>query len=168
VTLDHFESVAKLILVTSLIVSYSYATENLVAFTRGTEYERSTMWDRARGAFAPLFWTMVSSNSLLPLALFVRRVRRSLPALFVIALFVNVGMWLERFVIIVSSLSHGVAPATWRGLYHPTWVEAAITVGSFAWFSLWFLLFAKLVPVLPASELKEALLHRGHAEALHG
>ncbi len=157
VTLEHFESVAKLILTTSLIVSYAYASEYWLALVRGSEYEKSTMWDRARGAFAPFFWTMLTCNSLVPLSLFLRRVRRNLAALFVIALLVNVGMWLERFVIIVASLAHGVAPATWRGLYQPTWVEGAITLGSFAWFSLFFLLFAKLVPVLPVSELKEAL-----------
>jgi Ni/Fe-hydrogenase subunit HybB-like protein len=168
VTLEHFEGVAKLIITTSLIVSYSYATEYFVTFYRGSEFERGAMWDRARGVYAPLFWTMVTCNSLVPLTLFFRRVRRSLPALFVIALLINVGMYLERFVIIVSSLAHGVAPASWRGLYEPTWVEVAITVGSFAWFSLFFLLFAKLVPVLPITELKEALLHPEPHEAFHG
>jgi molybdopterin-containing oxidoreductase family membrane subunit len=168
VTLDHFESVAKLIIATSLIVSYSYASEGFVAWYRGGEFEQGTWLDRARGAYAPLFWTMVGCNSLVPLLLFARRIRRSVPALFAISLLINVGMWLERFVIIVSSLAHGVAPATWRGLYRPTWVEIAITVGSFAWFSLFFLLFVKLLPVLPVSELKESLLHRGSAEARHG
>jgi Ni/Fe-hydrogenase subunit HybB-like protein len=161
VTLDHFESVAKLIIATSLIVSYAYATEGFLAWYRGSEYERSTFHDRATGSFAPLFWTMVLCNSLLPLLLFARRVRRSVPALFAISLLINVGMYLERFVIIASSLAHGVAPASWSGLYRPTWVELAITVGSFGWFALWFLLFVKLLPVLPVSELKEAASHHG-------
>jgi molybdopterin-containing oxidoreductase family membrane subunit len=77
-------------------------------------------------------------------------------------------MYLERFVIIAGSLAHGVAPASWAGLYRPTWVELAITVGSFAWFATWFLLFVKLMPVLPVSELKESLGHRDHGEAAHG
>ena len=111
---------------------------------------------------------MVLCNAVIPMLLFARRVRRSIPALFAISLLVNVGMYLERFVIIVSSLAHGVAPGTWSGLYQPTWVEVAITVGSFAWFSMFFLLFVKLMPVLPVSELKEALAHRAHAEAAHG
>ena len=168
VTVDHFESVAKLIIATSLIVSYSYASESFLAWYRGSQFEQGTWLDRARGAYAPLFWTMLVCNSVVPLLLFARRIRRSVKALFAISLLINVGMWLERFVIIVSSLAHGVAPATWRGLYRPTWVELAITVGSFAWFSLWFLLFVKLCPVLPVSELKESLLHRTPSEARHG
>jgi len=168
VTLDHFESVAKLIIATSLIVSYAYATEGFLAWYRGSEFERATFLDRARGAYAPFFWTMVACNGVLPLLLFAKPLRRSVAFLFVLSLLINLGMWLERFVIVVSSLAHGVAPATWRGLYRPTWVEIAITVGSFAWFAMWFLLFVKLCPVLPISELKEAVSRREHAEAAHG
>jgi molybdopterin-containing oxidoreductase family membrane subunit len=168
VTLDHFESLAKLIITTSLIVSYSYATESFLAWYRGSELERATMLDRARGAYAPFFWTMVGCNALVPLSLFARRVRRSIPALFVISLLVNVGMYLERFVIIVSSLAHGADPTTWRGVYEPTWVEYSITAGSFAWFALWFLLFVKLFPALPVSELRELALLRLDEEGAHG
>jgi len=167
VTLEHFESLAKLIIATSLIVGYSYATEAFVAWYRGSDYERNTFFDRATGAYAPFFWTMLTCNVLLPMLLFARGVRRNLTALFVISLAINVGMYLERFVIIVSSLAHGVAPGTWRGLYQPTWVEIAITVGSFAWFSMFFLLFVKLLPVLPISELKETLSHRDQPERAH-
>jgi len=167
VTLEHFESLAKLIIATSLIVGYSYATEAFVAWYRGSDYERNTFFDRATGAYAPFFWTMLTCNVLLPMLLFARGVRRNLTALFVISLAINVGMYLERFVIIVSSLAHGVAPGTWRGLYQPTWVEIAITVGSFAWFSTFFLLFVKLLPVLPISELKETLSHRDQPERAH-
>ena len=167
VTLEHFESLAKLIIATSLIVGYSYATEAFVAWYRGSDYERNTFFDRATGAYAPFFWTMLTCNVLLPMLLFARGVRRNLTALFAISLAINVGMYLERFVIIVSSLAHGVAPGTWRGLYQPTWVEIAITVGSFAWFSTFFLLFVKLLPVLPISELKETLSHRDQPERAH-
>jgi molybdopterin-containing oxidoreductase family membrane subunit len=168
ITLEHFENLAKLIVATSLIVSYSYATEGFLAWYRGSEFERSTFADRAGGSFAPLFWTMVLCNGVVPLLLLARRVRRSIPALFAISLLVNLGMYLERFVIVAGSLAHGVAPATWAGLYRPTWVELALTIGSFAWFATWFLLFVKLLPVLPVSELKESLSHRdqpGHAHA---
>jgi molybdopterin-containing oxidoreductase family membrane subunit len=167
ITLEHFENLAKLIVTTSLIVSYSYATEGFLAWYRGSEFERSTFADRAGGSFAPLFWTMVLCNGVVPLLLLARRVRRSIPALFAISLLVNLGMYLERFVIIAGSLAHGVAPATWAGLYRPTWVELALTVGSFAWFATWFLLFVKLMPVLPVSELKESLSHRDQPERAH-
>jgi molybdopterin-containing oxidoreductase family membrane subunit len=82
-------------------------------------------------------------------------VRTNLRALFVISILVNVGMWLERFVIIVSSLAHSFDPAGWVGTYRPTWVEAAITTGSFAWFFLLFLLFIKNFPAISMTEMKE-------------
>ena len=98
---------------------------------------------------------MLACNSAVPLALFARRVRTSLPALFAVAILVNVGMWLERYVIVVSSLASDFDPATWTGLYRPTWVEGAITAGSFALFFLLFLLFVKLFPPVAMNEIRE-------------
>jgi molybdopterin-containing oxidoreductase family membrane subunit len=165
VTPWHFDNAAKLILVTSLIVSYAYVMEFVVAFTRAGPFERGTFLDRATGVYAPLFWAMVFCNCLLPLSLAFRAVRRSIPALFVISLLINVGMWLERFVIIVSSLAHDFQPSVWWGMYRPTWVELSITAGSFAWFLLWFLAFLRFFPPLPMSELKEASVHAAALDA---
>jgi molybdopterin-containing oxidoreductase family membrane subunit len=106
------------------------------------------------GDYRLLYGIMLICNSLLPLTLFVRRLRRSIPWLFVLALLVNVGMWVERFVIIVASLAHDFDPYAW-GTYQPTMVEIGITVGSFGLFFLLFLLFAKLLPVLSMTEIKE-------------
>jgi molybdopterin-containing oxidoreductase family membrane subunit len=89
--------------------------------------------------------------------------RRSPAALLAICILVNVGMWLERFIIIVTSLSHDRIPFDWWGLYRPTLVEAGITLGSFGWFFFWFLIFVKLLPAVSISEMKEEVAHEvGH------
>ena len=157
----HFENLAKLIIPLSLILTYVYATEFFISHYSGSPFERGTLIDRAIGAYAPLFWMMVLCNSIVPLLFFFKRVRTDLRALFAISIVINIGMWLERFVLIVSSLSHSFDPAEWSGLYHPTWVEAAITAGSFAWFFLLFLLFVKNFPVISMAELKEETTREG-------
>jgi molybdopterin-containing oxidoreductase family membrane subunit len=88
--------------------------------------------------------------------LWFKRVRQSIPALFVITIFINIGMWFERFVIIVVSLSHEFEPWQWRN-YKPSWVEMSILAGSFAWFLMWFLLFLRILPAVSVQELKEVL-----------
>ena len=99
---------------------------------------------------------MLFCNVAAPLVLVFRRVRRSLIALFAVSIFVNIGMWLERFVIIVGSLSHDFMPHNWHS-YAPTWVEISITVGSFAWFLFLFFGFAKTAPTVSISDVKEDL-----------
>ena len=161
ITLQHFENLAKLIIPTSLIVSYAYVIEFFIAWYTGNVFERGTFVDRASGSYAPLFWTTVVCNCVIPLSLFWKRVRTNLGALFVISILINIGMWLERFVIIAGSLAHSFDPAEWVGLYRPTWVEAAITAGSFAWFFLFFLLFVKNFPAISMTEVKEMTAHGG-------
>ena len=155
ITIRHFDHVAKLIIVTSLIVTYAYVTEYFMAWYSESPFERSTFLDRAIGQYAPLFWIMVVCNCVIPLSLFFKKVRTHVGMLFVISLLVNVGMWLERYVIIISSLSHDYNPSVWPELYTPTWVETAITAGSFAWFFLLFLLFVKNFPAVSMTEVKE-------------
>ena len=99
---------------------------------------------------------MILFNSLVPLLFFLKPIRTSTPWLFGIAILINIGMWMERFVIIVTSLAHEYDPYSW-GLYFPTWVDVSITAGSFAWFFLWFLVFAKFLPVVSIVEVKEEL-----------
>jgi molybdopterin-containing oxidoreductase family membrane subunit len=161
----HFDSLAKVILLMSLVVTYSYVTESFIAWYGNNPFEKTTFWLRAFGPYAPLFWTMVACNCVIPLLLFSRRIRRSLRALFVISLFINVGMWLERFVIIAGSLSTNFMPSQWA-FYRPTWVEMTITGASFAWFLLWFTLFAKFLPIVSMTELKEGIpwLRQAHEE----
>jgi molybdopterin-containing oxidoreductase family membrane subunit len=168
ITVRHFENLAKVLIVTSLIITYAYACDFFMAWYSASAFERGTYADRATGAYAPLFWTMVFCNSFVPLALFWKRVRTDLRGLFVISILINVGMWLERFVIIVSSLAHSFDPAQWTGFYDPTWVEAAITAGGFAWFFLLFLLFVKNFPVISMTEIKGMVRYDGSAGAPHG
>jgi len=154
ISIDHIESIAKILLFTSLIITFTYIVEHGLAFYGHNLFERDQYLYRALGDYRLLYGIMLICNSLLPLTLFVRRLRRSIPWLFVLALLVNVGMWVERFVIIVASLAHDFDPYAW-GTYQPTMVEIGITVGSFGLFFLLFLLFAKLLPVLSMTEIKE-------------
>lgn len=157
ITAAHFENLAKIMLLTSLMVTYAYITEFFVAWVGEHPSEITVMVARLWGHWAPLFTLMLLCNSLLPLLLFVPRVRRTLGLLFVIALAANVGMWLERFIIVVSSLGHKYLPYNW-GTYFPSPVEITITVGSFAWFFLWLLLFVRHLPPMAIAEMKEHLL----------
>jgi Ni/Fe-hydrogenase subunit HybB-like protein len=170
----HLDMLAKLVLFVSLIVTYSYADEMLLSLRApAADAERSTLLWRATGPYAPLFFTMVACNCVGPLLLAFRRVRASIPALLAICLAINVGMWLERFNIVVTSLAHDRLPFIWR-LYFPTWVEWGMTFGSFGWFFFWLLLSLKLLPVVSIAEMKEDLAHAGHGasptapEVAHG
>ena len=155
-TTKHFDALAKLCLLTSLIVLYAYLNEFFMAWYSGEPAERQQFWDRLFGPYWWASWIMLTCNGMIPILLWFRRVRHSIPALFVISIFINIGMWFERFVIIVTSLSHEYEPFAW-GLYRPSWVEMSILAGSFAWFAFWFLLFTRLLPPVAIAELKEVL-----------
>ncbi len=156
ITPDHFENLAKLILFTGLIVGYAYVVEFFMAWYSGNIFERAAFWNRAFGEYWWASWTMILCNACLPFFLFFRKIRRSIPALFLLTLFVNLGMWFERFVIIVVSLSFEYEPYA-MGHYTPSWVEWSILAGSFGWFFTWFLLFAKNFPTVSISEVKEII-----------
>jgi molybdopterin-containing oxidoreductase family membrane subunit len=159
ITQKHLEYIAKLMIVTGFILAYSYAAEFFIAWYSENLFEHYTFIYRATGRYAFAFWLVVGFNVAVPLLFFAEKIRTSTLWLFVISLLVNIGMWLERLVIIVGSLSRDFLPAVW-GTYRPTWVEISITAGSFAWFSLWFLLFVKLLPVVSINEIKEVWNHR--------
>lgn len=152
----HLENVAKLMLLTSLILAYSYGTEFFVAWYSQNQFEQGLFWFRVFGEYYWSFYLLIASNILMPLLLFFKRARTSTPWLFIIALSVMLGMWMERFVIIVTSLSHDYVPFSW-GTFRPTWVEIAVVAGSFALFFLLFLIFAKVLPVISMWEVKETV-----------
>jgi molybdopterin-containing oxidoreductase family membrane subunit len=154
ITPDHFDRLAKVMLLTSLIVGYAYASEFILAYYSGNIYEYGIFQHRAIGYYKWFYWGMVICNTIIPLPLFIKSLRRNLPYLFVISIFVNIGMWLERFVIIVTSLSHEYVPYS-HGDYVPSWVEGSITAGTFGFFFMMFLLFAKFLPVVAVTEKKE-------------
>jgi Ni/Fe-hydrogenase subunit HybB-like protein len=157
-TLRHFDSMAKLMLLTSMIVSYAYGCEAFLSWYSfdPAEQHGGYLLYGATGQFWWSTWIMLTCNFLVPQMLWSSRIRRSIPALFVITIFVNIGMWFERYSIIVVSLSHEYMPWQW-GQYKPSWVEMAILAGSFAWFMMWFLIFLRVLPAVSIAELKEVL-----------
>jgi Ni/Fe-hydrogenase subunit HybB-like protein len=154
ITIDHFEMLAKTLLFTSLIVGYAYSVEFMMAYYSGNIYEFGIFLHRATGYYKWYYWAMVFCNVIVPLPIFIKPLRRNLGFLFVMSIFVNIGMWLERFVIIVQSLSHEYVPYSW-GTYKPSFIEVGITIGTFGFFFMMFLLFAKFLPVVPITEKKE-------------
>jgi len=154
ITVDHFESIAKILMVTSLIVTYAYIVEPGLAVYGGNIFEIAQFKYRAFGNYTFPYFLMLFCNSLLPLTLFVRKLRRNIPYLFVASILVNIGMWFERFVIIVTSLAHDFDPYVW-GTPNLSFVAIGITLGSFGMFFTLYLIFIKVLPVLSITELKE-------------
>ncbi len=150
----HYEKMAQMILFTSGIVTYAYATEFFVAWYSNNQYERYQFWFRAFGEYRVAFWGMVFCNCVVPLTLWWKKLRTNIKWLFIASIFINIGMWLERFNIIVQSLSREFDPYSWGG-YNFSWTEVGITIGSFGWFFTWILLFIKFFPSMALTEIKE-------------
>jgi molybdopterin-containing oxidoreductase family membrane subunit len=167
VTINHLDAAAKLCLFTALVVSSAYATEWFIAWYSAVQVEQDYFWNRIFGQWAWSSAILYTCNMFLPLSLFSQRLRRNPTWLFILSIFINIGMWFERFVIIVPSLSHEFVPWMWSG-YRPTWVDYAILAGSFGWFSMWFLLFIKQFPVIAIAEVKEIVAPRVRTEHEHG
>jgi molybdopterin-containing oxidoreductase family membrane subunit len=168
ITMRHLDYMAKIILVTGWMVGYAYALEFFVAWYSGNPYELYVFINRATGEYAWAYWTMVSCNVLVPQLFWWKRVRQSTAALFVISIFVNIGMWFERFVIIVTSLHRDFLPSSWD-YFRPTIWDFACLVGGFGLFFTLFCLFVRFVPMVAAAEVKTVLPqadpHHGSAAA---
>ena len=166
VTLDHMEKLAKLVLLTSTMVGYSYLTEFFMAWYGPSKAERDLFWFRATGHYWWAFWIMFSCNVVFPLLLWFKGFRRNMVAMFILCIFVNVGMWFERFVIIVTSLARAFNPSNWFD-YRMSLTEVLLIVGSFAWFFMFFLVFVRVLPAFSIAEIKETLVPprrgKGHA-----
>lgn len=156
ITTDVLENVAKTIVFTGLIVGFAYATEFFIAWYSHNIVEIESFRWRAVGDYQPEFFIMVVCNTILPLLFLFKKVRRMIPLLFGISLFVNLGMWYERFVIIIGGVAHGFSPHAW-GLYRPTGIEYGILIGSFCLFFFLFLLFVKHLPSISMTEMKETI-----------
>ena len=156
VTLNDLDAAAKLTLFTSMVVGLAYLTEFQIAWLSGNKFEQDYFWNRVFGQWAWAAWIMIICNMILPLTLFSQKVRRNTTWLFILSIFINIGMWFERFVIVIPSLSHEFEPWQWTS-YAPTWVDYSILIGSFGWFFMWFLLFVKQLPVMAIAELKEVV-----------
>ena len=156
ITLNDLDAAAKLCLFTSSVVGLAYLTEFQIAWMSGNPFEQNSFWNRVFGQWAWAAWIMLICNCVLPLSLWSQKLRRNPLWLFILSLFINLGMWFERFVIVVPSLSHEFEPWQW-GTYRPTFVDYSILLGSFGWFFMWFLLFIKQLPAMAMSEVKEVI-----------
>ena len=156
ITLRHIEAMCKLMLSMGCIVGLAYATEFFIAAFSGNPFEQFVFFNRALGPFSWAYWTMVSCNVLIPQLLWIRYFRRKVAVVFVISIVVNIGMWFERFVIIVTSLHRDFLPSSWAD-YTPTTVEIATLIGSFGLFFSCFLLFCRFIPAIAMAEVKGVL-----------
>ena len=156
---EHFDNMGKFIVLTSTIVGYAYAVEYFMAWYSANPFEQASFWHRAFGDYWWATFIMISCNVIVPLPLWIKKVRLNVPVVWVISLFINLGMWFERYVIIMTGLAHEYNPSAW-GYYHPSLTELTILAASFAFFLMFFLIFLRLFPVIAIQEVKELHYHR--------
>ncbi len=156
ITIDHMEVMNKIIMATGLMVGYAYGSEFFIAWYSGNPYEQYAFINRAFGPYAWSYWIMITCNVVIPQLFWVKKFRRSIPVMFVVSIFVNIGMWFERFVITVTSLHRDFLPSSW-GMYEWSWFDTAILSGSFGMFLTIFLLYLKFVPAISIAEVKPVL-----------
>ena len=156
ITMRHIENMAKITLATGLIVFYGYMVEQFFGWYSGNEYEQYMMANRMGGPYAPLYWLLIFCNGFTPQLLWFRKIRRNLIFLFVISIVVNIGMWLERFVIVVTSLHRDFLPSSWD-MYYPTFWDIILYVGTIGQFLLLFFLFLRFVPMIAMFEMKHLI-----------
>lgn len=166
ITMRHLDYMARVLLTTGLLVAFAYATEVFIAWYSGNRFERFTFWNRAFGPYAWAYWLMVFCNIVVPQMFWFARARRSEALLFMGAILVNVGMWFERFNIIVISLHRDYLPSSWS-MYVPTPVELGILLGSFGLFFTCFLLFVRVAPVVAFHEVKHTLASQEEEDRAH-
>jgi molybdopterin-containing oxidoreductase family membrane subunit len=167
VTMKHLENMNKIMLATGTIVGYAYATEFFIAWYSGNPYERFLFINRAFGPYAWAYWTMISCNVICPQFFWFKKLRTSIPFMFILSIFVNIGMWFERFVIIATSLHRDFLPSSW-GYFVPTYVDILTFLGTFGLFLTLFLFFVRFLPMIAVSEVKGMLANEAMHSAVHG
>jgi molybdopterin-containing oxidoreductase family membrane subunit len=176
ITIAHMEKMNIIILVTGTMVGFAYITEFFIAWYSGVPYELYAFINRATGPYAWAYWTMMSCNLLFPQFFWFKKLRRSIPFMFLTSIIVNIGMWFERFVITVISLHRDYMPSAWD-YYSPTAIDILTLLGTFGLFLSLFLLFLRWVPMVAISEVKGVLPeadphhyedHHGDGHAGHG
>jgi molybdopterin-containing oxidoreductase family membrane subunit len=174
ITKRHLENMAKIMLATGMMVGLAYSTEFFIAWYSGNQFEAFTFLNRAFGPYAWAYWTMVTCNVVVPQVFWFRKLRNNTLILWIASVLINVGMWFERFVIVVSSLSRDYLPTSW-GYYRPTIIDVLTFVGSFGLFFTLFLLFVRFLPMIGMAEVKGVMPqahldrpgHKGHGD-YHG
>jgi Ni/Fe-hydrogenase subunit HybB-like protein len=156
ITVNHVESMNKIIIATGSIVGIAYLTELFMSWYSGNPYERFTFINRAMGPYAWAYWIMMTCNVFSPQLLWIKKLRRNLVFTFILSIFINIGMWFERFVIIVTSLHRDYLPSSWT-MYSPTYVEVSLFIGTLGVFFTLFLLFIRVFPVIAIAEVKTVI-----------
>jgi Ni/Fe-hydrogenase subunit HybB-like protein len=166
ITPQHIDAMCSLVILTSGMVGLAYGTEFFIAYYSGSPYEQFAFYNRALGPLAWGYWIMVSCNVLIPQLFWLTSVRRNLIVVFIISLLINVGMWFERFIIIVASLQREFLPSMWSD-YRPTLIEVTTFIGTLGLFFTLFMLFCRFVPVIAIAEIKGVLRPAHGAHPAH-
>lgn len=156
ITLYHIEAMCKVIIVTSSIVGLAYMTELFNAWYSGNIYEQAAFLNRIQGPFSWAYWIMITCNVISPQFFWFKKLRTNVIVVFLISIVINIGMWFERFVIIVTSIHRDYLPSSWA-MYQPTWVEIVEFIGTFGLFFTLFFLFVRFLPVIAMGEVKGVL-----------
>lgn len=156
ITMDHMELMNKVIMTTGMIVGYAYGSEFFIAWYSGSKYEVYAFVNRAIGPYWWAYWTMITCNVVIPQIFWFRWARRSIPTMFIVSIFVNIGMWFERYVITVTSLHRDFLPANW-GMFNMTFYDFGVLIGSFGMFFTLFLLYIRAIPAIAIAEIKPVL-----------
>jgi molybdopterin-containing oxidoreductase family membrane subunit len=177
ITMFHIESMNKIIILTGSIVGVAYITEFFIAWYSGVEYEQYAFINRATGPYWWAYWSMMSCNVISPQLFWFKKLRTSIAFSWVLSIVVNIGMWFERFVIIVTSLHRDYIPSSWA-MFYPTWVDVSVFIGSIGVFFTLFLLFVRVLPSIAMAEVKlllkssseqakKKVLAEGHVDPSH-
>ena len=161
ITMRHIKNMAKVMLATGLIVAYGYMMEAFTAWYSGNEYEQYMILNRLRGPYAPFYWTLMVCNVLAPQLIWFDKIQNNAVALFIVAMFVNVGMWLERFIIVVTSLHRDFLPSSW-GMYWPTMWDWMTFVGTIGLFLTLMFLFLRVLPAISIFEMRTLVREKEH------
>jgi hypothetical protein len=156
ITMRHLENMAKILLVTGLIVAYGYMMEAFIAWYSGNVFEQYVILNRLTGPYAPFYLGLLLCNVIVPQALWFKQIRSNVLALFIVAIIVNIGMWLERFVIVVASLHRDYLPSSW-GMYAPTFWDWATFFGTIGLFFALLFLFIRFLPMISIFEMRTLL-----------
>ena len=158
ITMRHLENMNKIIMATGLMVGTAYGIEFFMAWYSGVEFEQFALSNRAFGNYAWAYWIMVTCNVMIPQLFWIKWCRTTPWFMVVVCIFVNIGMWFERFVITITSLSRDFLPSSWS-YFHPTWVDIGMLVGSFGLFFTLFMLFCRFLPIIAMAEVKSIMPH---------
>ncbi|MDD4975188.1 MAG: polysulfide reductase NrfD [Bacteriovorax sp.] len=154
ITIRHFENSAKILLAMGMFVAYGYLMEAFMSWWSGDIFERYIAFNRISGPYAFVYWSLIVANVIVPQVLWFKKIRKNLKALFILSVIINIGMWLERFMIIVTSLHRDFLPSSW-GMYYPTRWDFLTLIGSISLFFLLFLIFIRLLPMISISEMQK-------------